>query len=296
MRLIAIGEILWDVFPDDERIGGAPFNLAVQARRLGHDVAFISAVGRDLRGEAALRAVQARGLDSRWISRHSRLPTGIVAVQLASGEPRYEIVQPAAYQEPELSPASWAALADVPPDFICFGTLAQAAPAVRRLTRRLRQAFPQARGFYDINLRSGFEEPRLVRELMAGTQILKCNAEEARRLPGLLELPLTAPVWDDAAPARMRAQAAAYAAALRSVLALELVSITLGACGCALATAVESAAAPAAAGEISNPVGAGDAFSAGLLHAWHQGWKLSEVARCAGQTAVEQCGIDGRGR
>ena len=50
MRLIAIGEILFDLFGDEERLGGAVLNLAAHATRLGHDVALVSAVGDDERG------------------------------------------------------------------------------------------------------------------------------------------------------------------------------------------------------------------------------------------------------
>ncbi len=27
-RIVSIGEVLWDVFPDSEKLGGAPFNFA----------------------------------------------------------------------------------------------------------------------------------------------------------------------------------------------------------------------------------------------------------------------------
>ncbi len=54
MRIVSIGEILWDVLPSGDHLGGAPFNFAIQAQRLGHDVRLISAVGNDDRGIKAL--------------------------------------------------------------------------------------------------------------------------------------------------------------------------------------------------------------------------------------------------
>ena len=54
MTILSLGEILWDVFPDGrEELGGAPFNLAFHASRLGHEPVFISAVGDDPRGARA---------------------------------------------------------------------------------------------------------------------------------------------------------------------------------------------------------------------------------------------------
>ena len=65
MTILSIGEILWDVFPDSVRLGGAPFNFAVHAHRLGHHVIFVSAVGDDEQGRVALSRAGALGLVHR---------------------------------------------------------------------------------------------------------------------------------------------------------------------------------------------------------------------------------------
>ena len=44
-RIISLGEVLWDLFPDRECFGGAPANFACHAAILGGDVAMVSAVG-----------------------------------------------------------------------------------------------------------------------------------------------------------------------------------------------------------------------------------------------------------
>ena len=38
LGVVAVGEVLWDIFPQSSRLGGAPLNFGVHARRLGHDV------------------------------------------------------------------------------------------------------------------------------------------------------------------------------------------------------------------------------------------------------------------
>src|SRR5580692_1094193 len=67
VKIVSIGEILWDVFPDAERLGGAPFNFTVNAHRLGHEVRFISAVGQDDRGLRALNRVTRLGLSVAFV-------------------------------------------------------------------------------------------------------------------------------------------------------------------------------------------------------------------------------------
>ena len=58
MRLIVFGEILWDIFEKEKRIGGAPFNFGAHCARLGLDVDMISAVGNDALGEMAILAAK----------------------------------------------------------------------------------------------------------------------------------------------------------------------------------------------------------------------------------------------
>ena len=40
--ILAIGEILYDIFPEYKRLGGAPFNFAFHVKNLGTPVCFIS--------------------------------------------------------------------------------------------------------------------------------------------------------------------------------------------------------------------------------------------------------------
>ncbi len=56
MRILSVGEILWDVIGQTEHLGGAPLNFAAHAQKLGHEVFLLSAVGDDKRGLRALGA------------------------------------------------------------------------------------------------------------------------------------------------------------------------------------------------------------------------------------------------
>ena len=60
MRIVSVGEILWDVIGATEYLGGAPLNFAAHARKLGHEVFLISAVGEDERGRRALQNLDRR--------------------------------------------------------------------------------------------------------------------------------------------------------------------------------------------------------------------------------------------
>ncbi len=162
MKIISVGEILWDVFDTTEHLGGAPFNFAVNAHRLGHEVLFVSAVGNDERGAKALARMQELGLSTRFV-RSVDQPTGTVTVRFdPSGEPDYTIHRPAAYDFLELD-SSLAA------DWVYFGTLLQMHP---------RAIDVKAKRFYDVNLRKDSFTPELVNTLMSQADAVKLNQRE----------------------------------------------------------------------------------------------------------------------
>ena len=61
MKVLSFGEILWDVYPDEKYLGGAPLNFAAHLAKHGEDVAMLSAVGKDELGEEAKELVEAHG-------------------------------------------------------------------------------------------------------------------------------------------------------------------------------------------------------------------------------------------
>ena len=51
---ISWGELLWDLFPDGPRLGGAAANLAYHLARLGRPAQLVSRVGNDELGRRAV--------------------------------------------------------------------------------------------------------------------------------------------------------------------------------------------------------------------------------------------------
>ena len=98
MVVWSVGEVLWDVFPDQERLGGAPMNICANLQRLGDQGVLLSAVGADERGLLALQEMHSLGLNTEYVREVSQLPTGIATIRtVAAGETEYEIPRPAAY-------------------------------------------------------------------------------------------------------------------------------------------------------------------------------------------------------
>ena len=82
MKIVVLGEVLWDLVGDAEYLGGAPFNFAAHASNLGHEISFVSAVGADPRGQRILARMAEMNLSARYISTVPDLPTGFVTASV----------------------------------------------------------------------------------------------------------------------------------------------------------------------------------------------------------------------
>ena len=264
MHTISVGEILWDVTPAGEFLGGAPFNFAYHLSRLGHRVSFVSGVGDDERGHRILGRVAATGLSCEFIHRDAEHATGWVDVMFDSnGQPDYIIHRPVAYDFPRVDEAAIRTLTSSGLDCIYFGSLQQMAPAARELTRRLMDAAPSVHRFYDPNLRKNSYTPHLVRELLSQATIVKVSEEEAETIARMCHAEF--------------ATLEVFARDFSRRFGWEAVAITRGEHGCAALVRGEFVEAAPPPVKVVDPVGAGDAFSAAFLHGITAGWEIGRA-------------------
>ena len=66
-KIICFGEILWDIFEDGKKLGGAPFNVTNSLKDLGADVEFISRIGKDFLGNEILKELKSRGVSTIFL-------------------------------------------------------------------------------------------------------------------------------------------------------------------------------------------------------------------------------------
>jgi fructokinase len=273
MKIISQGEVLWDILPEAEHLGGAPFNFAFHAHNLGHEVSFVSAVGQDLRGERALERMKEAGISSRFVRCTGAHPTGIVSVTLnATDAPQYQIHRPAAYDFPVLMPEDFDSLLNPLPHWTYFGTLQQMSPPAHELTMQLLKAAPSARRFYDVNLRADSYTPELVRTLAQHAHVLKLNDQE---------LPLIQEMCGIGGSSLEQ-----FCHNSVKIFALEAVCVTRGSAGCALLLNNEYLEAPGFCIKVADTIGAGDAFSAALIHGLSTKWRAARIADFANRAGA----------
>lgn len=174
MKILAIGEIIFDVFGEDAVIGGAPLNFCAYCSSLRAEAALVSAVGCDAFGECALSELERFGIVTDYVSQNG-FPTGRCLVTLENGIPSYDVLRPAAYDNIEADADS---VKEYRADVFAFGTLIQreekSAQAVRQILKEC--SFDEV--FCDVNLRKGCYDVESCRLCLENATVLKVSDEE----------------------------------------------------------------------------------------------------------------------
>jgi fructokinase len=280
--IIAIGEILYDVFPETKRLGGAPFNFAAHLRAAGFPVVFVSRVGNDPGGQSIRDVVARRGFDPDYLQTDPDHPTGHVNVTLDDqGVPTFDIVRDVAYDHLEFTdPLAQAVKSG--PRLIYYGTLIQRTRRGFETLRRLLEARPEGtRCFYDINLRPDCYSAEVIAESLRHCDVLKISDEELDEILPFFDL-------------QTAEDADAAVGALRDRFDIPWVCRTRGAAGSVLYTPEgRYAESVGESVNVVDTVRAGDAYAAALAAGFLQGWPPKQIIRRATRFAARLCGISG---
>lgn len=271
MRIVSVGEILWDVIGENEYLGGAPLNFAAHSQKLGHEVFPLSAVGADARGRKAIDLLKARGMSTEFVQVLPGKPTGTAEVELdMAGKPTFRIVRPVAYDFVDLSDMDLKRIAELKPDWIYFGTLYHMSAQTLACTRKLLKTLPATRRFYDVNLREGHWSLATIEQLSTLATVTKLSDSEAESLDATVD-----------ASEDPGASIEAFCRRWSDRFGCETMCVTFGERGCAMLKHGKFSQTPGYQVEVADTVGAGDAFSAAFVHGLSQGWDADRIGQCA---------------
>ncbi|MEC8475681.1 MAG: carbohydrate kinase [Planctomycetota bacterium] len=280
LKIVAIGEILWDVFPDGRRFGGAPANFASSASELSSsedEIAIVSAVGEDLLGDESIQALKERGVSTTFVQRNPH-PTGRVDIQLdAQGLASYQFDEDCAWDRLIWS-QKLKELA-VESDVVCFGTLGQRSIHSRQTIHQfLNHTKPTTLRIFDINIRQPYFQEALIESSLKLANILKLNDEE---------LPILA------AACKLTGSDEAILSALCKRFDLRLAALTRGGNGSTVVTTDHQITTLGGEVKVADTVGAGDAFTASLAVHLLRGMELERACEHANALAAYVCSQSG---
>jgi fructokinase len=291
-----IGEVLIDIFDHGEAtVGGAPFNVVFHLNQLiqalsSGEAFFLSAVGRDPWGEQIRTSVAAAGISLRYLADVDH-PTGTALVFEQDGGAGFEIQPNVAWDYIQLEPSALELARRC--EAVVFGSLGQRAEVSRA---SIQQFVAQVKGhrLYDVNLRrntrsgsAGYSAEIIAESLKLAT-LVKMNEAELEEVIQLLGANASAPDPQDP-HTRMQLQVEW----LCKQFSLDAAAITRGSKGACLFIEGRVLTLPDSTFDqaLVHPVGAGDAFAAGLLFGMMQGWfpeQSMALANCLSSYVVQQ--------
>jgi fructokinase len=270
--VVGLGELLWDLLPAGKQLGGAPANFAYITTLLGDKGIPASRMGDDSLGSEAILRLTKLGLSTEFIQQDADHPTGTVKVEVdRTGQPCFEISESVAWDFLAWT-AQWQSLAQQA-DAVCFGSLAQRSQASRDTIRRFVSATrPSAVRVFDVNLRQHFHTVEVLAESMKLASVVKLNHEE---LPRIMQM--------FAVENRSEEDSARH---LLSAHDLKLVCVTRGTNGSLLVSADGCSEHPGFRVQVADTVGAGDAFTAALVHGYLRHTPLPQINETANRVGA----------
>lgn len=175
LKAVCFGEILFDVFLKQKKIGGAPLNVTSRLKSFGVDSTIISAVGNDENGKELIAYFQNLEIPTNSIQVKENYPTGVVNVQLnEKGNASYDITYPSAWDKIRLSIEDTELVKNT--DVFIFGSLASRDESTKKTLLQLLKVAKYK--IFDVNLRKPhYSEDTLV-EFMNEADFIKLNDEE----------------------------------------------------------------------------------------------------------------------
>lgn len=271
----AIGEILWDIFPDAKCLGGAPFNVVCNTTRLGMKGSIVSGVGQDVLGMEILDAIKREGVNAECMTINPYFPTGTVSVSLDNkGKPNYVIHENTAWDHLEWNENI--SLLAGKCDAVVFGSLAQRSPSTRTLILRfLRQRFKKScLRVFDVNLRKPYIDRTIIINCFPLIEILKLNDDEFEIIGNMLDA---------------RGNTDKTIKILMEDYGIPFIAITRGDKGSLLIRDGEVSNHPGYKVDVIDTVGAGDAFTAAMIVGALNGKSLDEINDNANRLASYVC-------
>lgn len=275
-RITAIGEILYDLYPDQKRLGGAPFNFIYHIWKILGKANFISSVGNDENGVEILNHLNTIGFPSEYIFIDKIHPTGTVLVTLDKNKtPHFKMSGYNSFDYLMLDKKA-ITLIEEETDLLYFGTFGQRDEIARKT---IQSTFGKnIKYFCDLNLRHDFYTKEMIELSLQASNVVKINERELAALQFYFNLS------NEIYPAINQ---------LMNKFNIELVAVTLGKDGAIISNGNIINHYKAELWKVVDTLGAGDAYSAMLCIGYLYKIDLGKINLLANHFALDICMLQG---
>lgn len=277
MNITSIGEILFDIYPNHKKLGGAPLNFIYHINKLTGSGNIISRVGKDVLGNKVINELAHAGIAADFIQHDNLHPTGMAIVYIdKNGVPDFKIEPECAYDFIESNDEN-ENLINLNTDCLYFGTLAQRS----EISKSTIQSFFN-RGikcFADVNLRQNFYNEEVLRATLQAADFIKVNYEEMHILNDLF--------------VQTEYSTEKIAFELMEQFELNMIAVSRGKDGASIFENSKRNDYSSVELKVVDTTGAGDAFSAILCIGYMQGMGIPYINKIANDFASEICQFEG---
>ena len=176
-KIVAFGEVVWDILPNGKVLGGTPSNMAFRCNSFGEEGFLLSRVGDDSLGHAALKRLRELEIDDSNVQIDSEFPTGTVHITFDdNGDPIFKVTLDVAFDHIEFSAEALKLARQA--DCLFFGLLPQRFGLSKNTIRELIKESPDSRKFFDLKLFEHFFNVKVVESLLKSANIVRIKEKE----------------------------------------------------------------------------------------------------------------------
>ncbi len=269
-KIVAFGEVVWDILPHEKILGGTPLNLVFRCNLFGEEGHLLSRVGSDQLGGIALEKLDAIGISTENVQVDCEFPTGTVNISFnEKNESVFNVTPDVAFDHIEFSTEALKLVRDA--DCLFFGLLPQRFGISKNTLRELINESPASVKFFDLKLFQHFFNTQVVESLLYPAHIVRIKEKEVGFLADKLAL--------------NGKSSEEFCMQLAKKFNIEIILITCGTKGVYAFHKDKGSFYDSGYNiEIEDNIGSGMAFSAGFLHYYLNGKSIQD-AICFGNAA-----------
>lgn len=176
-KIVAFGEVVWDILPHENILGGTPLNLVFRCNLFGEEGHLLSRVGDDDLGKLALKKLDAIGISTDNVQVDCEFPTGTVKVSFnEKNESVFDVTPDVAFDHIEFSTEALKLVRNA--DCLFFGLLPQRFGISKNTLRELINESPASVKFFDLKLFQHFFNTQVVEGLLSSAHIVRIKDKE----------------------------------------------------------------------------------------------------------------------
>jgi|SRR3972149_6085450 len=276
-KITSIGEILFDVYGNQKKLGGAPFNFIYHIIKLTGQGNFVSRIGNDESGEKIRRILNEKKISDQFLQTDQTHKTGVAKTNLNNNKvPDFVIKENCAYDFINQTDDLLKVVNDQT-DCLYFGTLAQRNETSRKTIQSLFDK--RIKYFCDLNIRQKFYSKEIIEKSLYAADVLKLNEDELKLVNNL--------IFKNGYGLNNTAKE------VLKKFKLDLLCVTRGSEGAILFKDNEENSVNIKNNNIIDTVGAGDAYASVLCIGYLRNLNIEKINQIASQFANEVVKVEG---